>query len=121
MGSRKEEMNAGRLSVRRSYAITAYESRSGQDFFRPGADRFFHPVELLGEEMVGAGDGHALGVSNALDEVVDLGHVAVLILRPVNEEHRPLAVAQMAEVVLVHRRADEEERVDLRHLAGHTR
>ena len=57
--------------------------------------------------------------------VLELLHVAVLVLRAVQDQHRLLAGAEIAEVVFVDRRADQKERVDGGDLArgarGHPR
>src|SRR6185436_17852044 len=88
------------------------------DLFRPHLDRLFERLELLGEEVIGAGDDDALGVADAFDELLQLRDVAVLVLRAVDEEHRTLAVVKVAEVVFVDGGADEEHRVDVGPLAG---
>ncbi len=75
--------------------------------------------------MIGARDDDALGVADALHDLLQLVHVAVLVLRPVKEQHGLLAVTQISEVVFVDGRADEEDRVDVLHFtrsaAGHPR
>src|SRR5258708_19849340 len=71
--------------------------------------------------MVRAGDDHALGVAYLLGELLELPHVAVLVLRAMEEQDRFLAGLQVAEVVLFDRRADEKDGVDIGQLAGHAR
>src|SRR5436190_8548042 len=90
-------------------------------FFRPLTDRLIDRVELLGEEVIRARDDHALRVAHLLRELLQLLHVAMLVLRSMEKEDRLLAAAQMAEVVFVDRSADEKHRVDLRQLARDTR
>src|SRR5262249_46713894 len=91
-----------------------------QHFLGPGPHRLLHRVQLLGEEVIGAGDDHALRVAHFLDQLLQLAHVAVLVSGAVQKEHRLLAVTKVAEVVLVDRRADQEEGVDEGQLARHT-
>src|SRR5260221_6300599 len=96
-------------------------SRTAEDLFRPGPHRLVDGVELLGEEVVGAGDDDALGVPHLLGQLLQLANFAVLVLRAVQEEDRLLAALEIAEVVLVDGGADEEDGVDVRQLAGHAR
>src|SRR5438093_5196687 len=63
------------------------------DLFRPGAHRLFDSIELLREEVIGAGHNHSLGVAHLLNERFELGDVAVLILRAVKKQHRPFTGA----------------------------
>src|SRR6059058_5752603 len=51
-----------------------------QQLFRPGPQRLLDGVELLGEEMIGAGDDHALGVADAADQLLQFAGVAVLVV-----------------------------------------
>src|SRR3954452_22421149 len=78
----------------------------------PDAQRLFDRIELTREEVIGAGDDHRLRIADLLAECFELLHVAMLVLCAVQDQHRLLARTEIAEVVLVHWRADQKERVD---------
>src|SRR5438874_8715411 len=68
--------------------------------------------------MIGTGHDHALRIAELLHEFLQFPDLAVLVLSSVQKEHRLLTGAQITEVVLVDRRADEEERVDVGQFAA---
>src|SRR3954447_14493585 len=83
----------------------------------PDAQRLFDRIELPREEVIGAGDDHRLRIADLLAERFELLHVAMLVLRAVQDQHWLLARTEVAEVVFVNGCPDQEERINRRDLA----
>src|SRR5438270_86446 len=96
-------------------------SSARYDFFGPRANGLVDRIELFREEVIRAGDDDTLGVAHLRDELLEFVDRSVLVFSAVQEKNRPLARAQVTEIVFVERRADQKNPFDFRKLARHPR